>query len=95
MKKKTILVGYGIIVLWMILPMISVFTAGAIAEASGCALDEGSAHSCIVSGTDIGDTLYTMFVMGWMFFLTVPTGLVALVVFTVIALVKRFRSART
>ena len=95
MKKKTLLIGYAIIILWMILPMISVFAAGAVAEASDCALDEGSSHPCIVSGTDIGDTLYTMFVMGWMFFLTVPTGLVALVVFTGIALVKRFRSART
>lgn len=27
MKRRTILIGYGIIVLWMILPMISVFTA--------------------------------------------------------------------
>jgi hypothetical protein len=94
MKKRTILIGYGIILLWMILPMISVFTASAIADASGCVLNEGSSHECIVSGTDIGDTLYTMFVMGWMFFLTVPTGLVALVLFTVIVWVKRIRSAR-
>ncbi|HEX5716124.1 MAG TPA: hypothetical protein VF179_08195 [Thermoanaerobaculia bacterium] len=98
MKRKTILIGYGIIVLWMILPMISVFTASAIAEASGCSLDEGSAHQCVVLGTDIGESLYTMFVLGWMFFLTVPTGLVALVLFTVIVLVsarsKRIRSAR-
>jgi hypothetical protein len=98
MKRKTILIGYGIILLWMILPMISVFTASAIADASGCSLDEGSAHQCIVMGKDVGETLYTMFVMGWMFFLTVPTGLVALVLFTVIVLVsaraKRIRSAR-
>ena len=94
MKKRTVLIGYGIILLWMILPMISVLTASAIADASGCTVNEGSSHPCIVAGTDIGDTLYTMFVMGWMFFLTVPTGLVALVLFTVIVLVKRVRSAR-
>ena len=95
MKRRTILIGYGIILFWMILPMISVFTASAIADASGCTLNEGSSHSCIVFGTDVGETLYTMFVMGWMFFLTVPTGLVALVVFTVIVWIKRIRSART
>jgi hypothetical protein len=99
MKRKTLFIGYGIILLWMLLPMISVFTASAIAEASGCSLDEGSAHPCTVLGTDIGDTLYTMFVMGWMFFLTVPTGLVALVLFTVIVLLaarsKRIRSNLT
>ena len=95
MKTRTILIGYGVIVLWMLLPMISVLTAGAIAQASGCSLDEGSAHPCVVAGMDLGDTLYTMFVMGWMFFLTVPTGLVALVLFTVIVLIKKFRSART
>jgi hypothetical protein len=92
MRRKAILIGYGLILLWMILPMISVLTASAIADASGCTLNEGSSHSCIVLGTDVGETLYTMFVMGWMFFFTVPTGLVALVVFTVIVLVKRRRS---
>jgi hypothetical protein len=92
MKRRTIFIGYGVIVLWMLLPMISVFTASAIAEASGCNLDEGSAHECMVSGTDIGETLYTMFVLGWLFFLTVPTGLVALVLFTVIVWIKRIRS---
>jgi hypothetical protein len=97
MKKRTIIIGYGAIVLWMLLPMISVFTASAIADVSGCTLNEGSAHECIVSGTDIGDTLYTMFVLGWLFFLTVPTGLVALVLFTAIVLLsaraKRKRGA--
>lgn len=94
MKRRTILIGYGVIVLWMLLPMISVLTAGVIAQAAGCDLDEGSAHPCTVAGMDVGEALYTMFVMGWMFFLTVPTGLVALVLFTVIVLVKRIRSAR-
>jgi hypothetical protein len=95
MKRRTILIGYAVIVLWMLLPMISVFTASAIAEASGCSLDEGSAHPCMVSGTDIGETLYTMFVLGWLFFLTVPTGLVALVLFTVaVLLAARARRKR-
>ena len=95
MKRRTILIVYGVIVLWMLLPMISVLSAGAIAQAAGCSVDEGSAHPCTVAGMDVGEALYTMFVMGWMFFLTVPTGLVALVLFTVIVLVKRIRSART
>lgn len=95
MKRRTILIGYGVIVLWTLLPMISVLTAGAIAQAAGCALDEGRVNPCTVAGMDVGEALYTMFVMGWMFFLTVPTGLVALVLFTVIVLIKRFRSART
>ena len=54
MKRKTVLIGYGVILLWMILPMISVFTASAIADASGCTLNEGSSHSCVVLGTDVG-----------------------------------------
>ncbi|MFL6198747.1 MAG: hypothetical protein ACJ76J_06205 [Thermoanaerobaculia bacterium] len=82
MKRRTILIVYGIIVFWMLLPMISVFAASAIADASGCSLDEGGVHQCMVLGKDIGETLYTMFVLGWLFFLTVPTGLVALVLFT-------------
>jgi len=49
-----------------IAPLASVALAGLIAELNGCALHEGFAQPCIVSGVDIGGLLYTMAVMGWL-----------------------------
>jgi hypothetical protein len=57
------------------LPLASVAIAGEIASANGCQLDEGSVHPCIVNGRDIGETLYTMGVMGWLMLATIPLGL--------------------
>jgi hypothetical protein len=62
------------------LPLISVAIAGSIANANGCQLDEGSVHPCIVNGTDMGETLYSMGVMGWFMLATIPLGLGAVVV---------------
>lgn len=56
------------------LPLISVVIAGEIATANGCDLDEGSIHPCVVDGEDIGDTLYTLGMMGWFMLVTIPVG---------------------
>ena len=89
MKRKTALVGCGLIVLWICLPMISVLIASTIADAWDCPLDEGGVHPCVVFGHDIGEPLYTMGVMGWFFFLTVPSGLLALIVLLIAFLASR------
>jgi len=95
MRRRTALVGCGFIVLWMCLPMISVLVASTIANTWDCQLDEGGVHPCVVFGHDIGEPLYTMGVMGWFFFLTVPSGLVALVVLLIVYLIARARSKQT
>ena len=82
-RRTKIIAGYGIILLWIFLPMIPVVLAGVIASACGSKLDEGSAHPCIVFGKDIGGTLYAMGMMGWFGLITFPTGFLALIVFTV------------
>jgi hypothetical protein len=79
MKLKYILVIFGLIVLWTASPMVSVLIASGVASAFGCELDEGNVHQCFAFGHDIGNFLSTMFVMGWLFLVTIPTGLVALV----------------
>lgn len=81
-RGKTI--GYGIILLWMFLPLIPVFVAAGIASACGCALDEGSVHPCIVFGKDLGHLLFGMSMMGWFAMATFPTGILALILFSVI-----------
>jgi hypothetical protein len=82
-RLRAIAVGYGVIVLWMFLPMIPVVIASVIASACGCELNEADAHPCIVFGRDIGGVLYKMAMIGWFGLLTFPTGILALIQFTV------------
>jgi hypothetical protein len=88
-KRAKIAVGYSGIILWMFLPMIPVMLASLIASHCGSKLDEGGPHPCIVFGRDIGGTLYSMFVMGWFGLITFPSGLLALIVFTVMIIKGR------
>lgn len=69
------------------LPLISTFTAGAIANANDCVLHEGFVNPCVINGTDWGETLYTMGVLGWLALGTVPIALIAAVVYLVIVIV--------
>ncbi len=72
---------------WMLWPVASIMIAGSIAEANGCQLDEGSIHPCIVNGTDMGEQLYSMGVMGWFMLVTIPTGVIALAVYGAVLLI--------
>lgn len=94
MNRKIKWLGWLIIALWTFGPILSVLAASAIASGFGCQLDEGGTHPCVVLGADAGESLYTMFVMGWFSFLTIPSGLVAAVVFLIIVLVSG-RAKRT
>jgi hypothetical protein len=76
------------ILLWMLWPAIMAGTAGAIATANGCELNEAVINSCIVDGREMGDTLYAMGVMGWFMLVTIPTGLLALLVFLLLLLIE-------
>jgi hypothetical protein len=76
------------ILLWTIWPVILVAIAGAIASANGCELNETVINSCIVNGREMGDTLYSMGVMGWFMLVTIPTGLLALLIFLLLLLIE-------
>jgi hypothetical protein len=76
------------ILLWTIWPVILAAIAGAIASANGCELNETVINSCVVSGREMGDTLYSMGVMGWFMLVTIPTGLLALLVFLLLLLIE-------
>lgn len=67
-------------------PLIATMIAGTIAGHYGCDLDEGSIHPCIVNGEDIGDTLYTLGVLGWLALGTIPLGLIAIGVYLIVVI---------
>ena len=71
-------------------PVISVVVAGMLANANGCALDEGSVHPCLIAGADWGEALYTMGVAGWLALATLPFGVMALGALAIVLLVHRF-----
>jgi hypothetical protein len=82
-------IALAIILLVALAPVLSVIVAGSIADANGCALDEGSVHPCIVNGEDIGSTLYALGVMGWFMLATIPLGAGALLLWAVVLIAHR------
>ena len=92
-KKNFPWIVYAIVLALILMmasaPIGGLVLAGVIANANGCQLDEGSSHPCIIGGTDYGDTLYTLGVLGWMMLLTLPAGAVAGIVWLVVLLVHR------
>jgi ABC-type Fe3+ transport system permease subunit len=90
MKKKRWIVMWIVLAAILIVtaaPLISVIVAGSIAEANGCTLHEGFVNPCIINGRDVGQTLYTMGMMGWLMLASIPLGGIALVVWLVLAVV--------
>jgi hypothetical protein len=87
MTKRLMIVALLLILLFGTAPALSALGAGAIASLFGCALDEGSIHPCMAFGHDIGDMLYTMFVLGWFAMVTFPLGALALLAWIVVALI--------
>ena len=75
---------YGIIASWSLFPLVCVLIVMAVSALCGCTVNEGSPTSCLVLGVDIGKALYTLGVMGWLGFVTVPSGGIALVLYTIL-----------
>src|SRR5260370_25046190 len=66
-----------VIVAFAFAPIGSVMLCGAIANAYGCKVDEGSVHPGMINGHDYGEFLYSLGVMGRFMLVTIPGGLVA------------------
>ena len=81
----------AILLLW-VAPLVLALSAGGLASVLGCELDEGSVHPCILFGSDIGATLYTFGVLGWLTLIGIPFAIGALVVWAIVAVVLSRRS---
>jgi len=94
MRKALIIHGTIVlsILFWAFLPLIGVMAVGTIADLFNCQVDEGSVHPCVVNGRDIGQTLYTFGVLGWLMIATIPLGIGAALAY--IGLVLLFYLAR-
>lgn len=92
-RRRTILYGLSLaaILLFALAPLIAAFAGSAIADAHGCRLDEGGTYPCQAFGTDIGETLNIMFVIGWFGLMTLPAGATLLCVWTLVLAVDLIR----
>jgi len=94
MTKRKIIWIYCFILLYSFGPLLGVFLACGIASATGSRLDESGVHPCIIHGVDYGGALLDLFVCGFFMFLTIPTGLLAMLIFTVVLLIRRHLAKR-
>jgi hypothetical protein len=62
----------GVLILLAALPALSMVAAETIARIYGCALDLAAPKPCMVGGEDIGQGLFTLGMMGWFLFATMP-----------------------
>ncbi|WP_424814419.1 hypothetical protein [Roseococcus sp. YIM B11640] len=72
-----VLLGIFTVIAWA--PIAMAFAASGIASALGCRVNEAGTNPCLLAGFDIGEALYTMFMMMWLAFLTLPLLLITLV----------------
>src|ERR1051326_8165987 len=83
------LVALFVIVAFAFAPIGSVILCGAIANAYGCKVDEGSVRPCIINGHDYGELLYSLGVMGWLMLVSLPAGFFAFLGWLIFLLLHR------
>jgi len=85
---KKIALTYIAIVFYMIAPFIVALAAGAAAWATGGNLHEGPDSICLIFGYNIGPALYFVFELLWCALLTIPTGIYAMIGYSVYLIIK-------
>lgn len=81
--KKKIRTGYFIIALIALFPLMSVFLASLLGWCLGCSVNEAGTAECIRWGFNFGETLATMFIMGWALIYSIPLSILLLIVWNV------------
>ncbi|MGF9561991.1 hypothetical protein [Neorhizobium sp. JUb45] len=83
-----------VILLFALFPLISALTSISVADAAGCRVDEAGSYPCIIFGTDIGELLAFLFVLGWLGMATVPLGFICFLVWTGFVIARIIRKRR-
>lgn len=66
--------------LLLALPFVLGILASGVGSVLGCSVNEAGTSPCIVGGTDIGETLATLFVMMWLGVFTFPATAILFIV---------------
>ncbi|MBS7542956.1 hypothetical protein [Ancylobacter oerskovii] len=88
-RSGVVLYGLALaaILSWALFPVAAVALSSAIAAMAGCTLDESGAHPCTVLGREAGGWLVTLFTLGWLALVTLPTGAAALLLWCAVVAV--------
>ena len=90
-RRHIIFLIYLVLLLYTFAPVLCVLACASIASHYGCQVDEANVHPCIVHGRDIGGLLYDLGVSGWFMLVTIPTGALALLIFTLTLIASKLR----
>lgn len=90
MTRRNLIV-YASLALYTVGPVLLMLLASAVASANGCQLNEAAVHPCVVWGVDVGGVMTLMFVGAWLAYFTLPTGALALIVFSIYVIFRRAR----
>lgn len=88
-----ILLGYIIITLITLGPLLITLLGGAAASLFGCTISEVGPQECLVLSVDIGWLFYAMGVIGWLFIITVPLGVLLFFLWTVMTVFMMTRKS--
>jgi TRAP-type C4-dicarboxylate transport system permease small subunit len=91
---QSFLRGSAIAVLLALSPIGVTYAAGFIASRIGCDLNEVSEHPCMALGINAGPLLQTMAQSIWFISLTVMAGLLALIVLSIVWILRVVRARR-
>ena len=80
------ILAIGVTVVVICIPMISVFLSEVIAAIAGCNEYEKFTSNCTLMGYAIGDRLQYMFLLGWFMLVTIPFGVVAILLIGLVCL---------
>ena len=75
-------------------PLLVTLTAGLIAAALGCQLNESAVHACPLLGVDFGGVLTFFGMFAWLTFMTISFGAMGFLVwlgFAAVLLIRRLR----
>jgi hypothetical protein len=86
--------GAAIAIALALSPILITFSAGTIARAIRCDLNEVAEHPCIVLGMNVGTTLAAMAQSIWFIAPTATAGLLALIVLFIVWVVRVVRARR-
>jgi len=75
-------------------PLIAMFVASSLADHYGCRLHEGFSNPCVIAGVDRGETLYSLFVTGWLGLISIPLGALGLLLAMIFAIRAIWHNAR-
>ena len=83
---KVVILGYLLIVFFALLPILLAILAGFIGNCMGCNINEGGTDECIRNGIHFGSILNIMAAGAWFFLLTIPAGIIAFIVWTIMGI---------